>query len=62
MAGDNYYPQSGTDDWIGLFDSREEARSKVKEITDAKNKVYAYRIGDIKYDWYEIVDLYTWGS
>jgi hypothetical protein len=29
IAWHNYYPQSGTSDWIGCYSSYEEARSKV---------------------------------
>ena len=51
IAGDNYYPSSGTGDWIYSYETEEEAREKWEEIS-SKSK---YR-----YDWYEIVDLRDW--
>lgn len=59
-AGDTYYPNDGTGDWIASFDSREEAE---KQITLNKNisGVYkSYRINNNDYDWYVIVDLEEW--
>jgi len=44
MAGDNYYPQSDTRDWVGCFLTYEEAKSKVtfvenkRMITHGKQK------------------------
>lgn len=52
IAGDAYYPQSGTQDWIKTFVSEEEAESYVTKIKDWK-----YLIQDVEYDWYTIVDL-----
>ncbi len=54
IAGDNYHPQSGMDDWIARFDTYDEAAS---EITEDKFGNYVIRY--IKYDWYEIVNLET---
>jgi hypothetical protein len=45
IAGDNYYPDSGTKDWKGTYATYEEAEAALK---------------DIEYDWYEIVDLMLW--
>lgn len=39
IAGLNYYPQSGTSDWIGCYETREEAESMVKKILIPK-RVY----------------------
>lgn len=50
IAGDHYYPSAYTGDWIGCFETKEEAQEKWGEISKLK-----YR-----YDWYEIVDLRKW--
>ena len=72
LAGDKYYPQPCTDDWLGCFQTEQEARDQVKEvenkrtITRGKRKgeeevvSVSYQIGDSKYDWFEIVDLRKW--
>jgi hypothetical protein len=72
MAGDNYYPQSDTRDWIGCFSTYEEAKSKVtfiehkRTITNGKLKGQeeiigkSYQIDGINYDWWEIEDLEIW--
>ena len=72
MAGDVYYPEGGTDDWIGCFETFEEAHSKVstvehkRVITRGKNKGQeeitgkSYRIGERNFEWYDIVDLREW--
>jgi len=72
IAGDDYYPSHRTGDWIGCFETYEEARSQVEVkthhtyFTKGKNK------GEIKYtyescivngserDWYEIINLREW--
>lgn len=46
-AGDNYYPESGTDDWIGCFETYELAESHYLGL-------------EHKPDWYEIIDLRDW--
>jgi hypothetical protein len=72
IAGSGYYPQSGTDDWVGCFSSWDEARAQVKveEIHEYFSK--GPRKGQIKQtreqlfvngneeDWYDIVDLEEW--
>jgi hypothetical protein len=72
IAGAGYYPQSGTDDWIGCFNTYEEAKSKVSvketheyfsrgprkgEIKETRKH---YEIDGGEVDWYEIVDLEEW--
>ena len=49
-AGYNYYPASGTGDWIACYDTIEEATDKMNALENA----------DYSYDWYEIVDLKEW--
>jgi hypothetical protein len=50
IAGDNFYPEAYTGDWIECYETKEEAIEKWEEISKQK-----YR-----YDWYEIVDLRDW--
>jgi hypothetical protein len=47
IAGPNYYPSFGTEDWKKTFATREEA--------EAAKSVLAQ-----EYDWVEIVDLKQW--
>ena len=44
IAGEDYYPRQGDADWIGCFETYEEAKSKALEIKVQK-------------DWYEIIHL-----
>ena len=73
MAGDIYYPEGGTSDWIGCFETYEEAVSKVftvehkqRTITKGKLKVQeeitgkSYQIDGKNYDWWEVEDLQVW--
>lgn len=63
MAGNNYYPCSGTNDWIACFSTWEEANAAVtptENHIDKKRSIEYYIINDNKYDWFEIVDLSDW--
>lgn len=51
IAGYQYYPNSGTGDWVGTFTTEEEAEAKWKELKRGKYSCY---------DWYEIVNLTEW--
>lgn len=51
IAGENYYPNRGTGDWIGTFETHEEAEAKIKTVKD-KNRCLI--------EWYEIIDLREW--
>lgn len=53
-AGDQYYPRSGSSDWIGFFETYEEAKAKVIGTTKP------YIIDGTDYDWYDIIDLETY--
>ena len=57
IAGDNQYPESGTDDWKGCFETRQEAENQV-----CKHFVFGtkYSIAGKACDWYEVVDLREW--
>lgn len=54
MAGMNYYPMEGTNDWIGRYATLEEA----EEAAAALNREEEHDWRCI--DWVEIVDLRTW--
>jgi len=72
IAGLYYYPQTGTEDWIGTYSSQEDAEKEIKTIehtrtiTKGKRKgekeleYTRYQIKDSEYDWYEIIDLRDW--
>jgi hypothetical protein len=48
IAGFNYYPDFGTEDWKGTYSTYEEAEKALKDIEHSN------------YDWYRIVDLREW--
>jgi hypothetical protein len=50
IAGYDYYPGSGTSNWIATYDTKEEAE---KEWEYLKKEEYPF-------EWYEIVDLREW--
>lgn len=72
IAGDGYYPQSGTNDWVGCFENREQAEARVIKTQQHELFSRGPRKGQIKStseyysvdgnqrDWYEIVDLMEW--
>ena len=68
IAGHQYYPSSGTGDWIAFFDTYEEAKEEAIAVIVPKyhNKKFGdemvdkYSIRGANYDWYEIVDLRDW--
>lgn len=62
IAGEYYYPSNGTGDWIGCFETYEEALSQVKvEEYDFRGKIcHAYIVSGSERGWYEIVDLREW--
>lgn len=62
IAGENYYPCSGTEDWVAAFETKEEAETWIR--TDEKGKTQVKHRYNWKgasewnqVDWYEIVDL-----
>jgi hypothetical protein len=75
-AGDGYYPTSGTGDWIGCYETAEEAleqveykefhqyylKGKNKGEIKSTHKTYVVKgeFRDMKCDWYEIIDLRDW--
>lgn len=75
-AGDYYYPQSGTEDWVGIFATYEEASALISKTVEYDyfiqgprkgqikpgSKRELYKVGDRDVGWYEIVDLELWGK
>lgn len=67
IAGDNYYPGAGTDNWIARFSTKEEAKEQIYE--NPKDPNHYTGLGKFmivgnncnSFDWYEIVNLETWG-
>lgn len=71
-AGDGYYPQAGSDDWVDMFDTREEAErlirieqehdyfSKGPRKGQIRETRQVYFVNDKRVDWYEIIDLENW--
>jgi hypothetical protein len=49
IAGDKYYPQRGVGDWVGCYETIEDAE-----------KAYLQHQQEIHTDWYDIVDLRRW--
>jgi len=49
IAGDKYYPQYGVGDWVGCYETIEDAEKACLEYQKVR-----------KPDWYEIVDLRGW--
>ena len=72
IAGEDYYPSHRTGDWIGCFETYEEALSQIEVkkhhqyYTKGKNKgeikdtYESYVVNGSECDWYEIVDLREW--
>lgn len=68
IAGDQYYPSSRTGDWIACYETLEEAKEEVVNVTVPRyhNKKFGdemddkYSIRGAEYDWYSIVDLRDW--
>lgn len=61
IAGCNYYPERSDGDWIGFFDSQEEAEAciAVQEDCSMFGPQAKYRVNNSEYldDWYEIIDM-----
>lgn len=57
-AGEHLYPEAGDRDWIGTFETEEDAESYVKKVTAGGYEHYVIEGG--RYDWYKIIDLKRW--
>ena len=55
-AGDNYYPCSGTSDWIDAYDDKDEAIARAEEL-EKETRSYSE---DLRYDWVNVIDLANW--
>ncbi len=63
IAGDEYYPCEGTGDWIGRFETYEEANKKVEQVflgSRGGRDFFDYKIDGRSCSWYKIVNLETW--
>lgn len=72
IAGDNYYPQGGTEDWKGCYATREEAEARITFEEIPILFMHGKRKGEVKeiykrihldgypVDWYDVVDLEGW--
>ena len=48
IAGDHYYPQGDTSDWIGCFSTYKEAREQVESVTTHDYYARGKNKGEIK--------------
>ena len=72
VAGDQYYPERSDGDWVGFFDTYEEALTLVAEVKEdtffsrgprkgeVKSSKTYYKVDGRKRDWYEIINIETW--
>lgn len=72
IAGDNYYPQGGTEDWKGCYSTYEEAKARITIEETPIFFMQGKRKGQVKeiqkrtyldgyhIDWYDIIDLEEW--
>ena len=58
IAGEQYYPVSGTGDWIGCYETREEIENIIKK--NEYSGFYTINGSEHEYDWCDIVDLREW--
>ena len=60
IAGDECYPHP-TNDWVGFFETREEAEQHVSEMPNHWREAKITINGHYRnVDWYEIVDIENW--
>ena len=74
IAGDSYYPSSCDGDWVGMFETRQEAEELIQRETvheyfsrgprkgQIKSSSEKTTIRGIEVDWYDIIDLVYWDS
>jgi hypothetical protein len=63
IAGQDYYPGRKTDDWVGCYNTKEEAESHITKTSfEYKGRTLnTYKVNNIDpVDWYDIVDLEEW--
>jgi len=66
IAGHKYYPDRADGDWVGCYETREEAEEMMKYNL---GKVNPWQVAqhprygkNYSVDWYEIIDLRKWIS
>ena len=62
IAGKGFYPKQSTGDWVKTYSTYEEALSKVEDTCKGV-KAFCfdrYKINEMYYDWYSIIDLNKW--
>ena len=63
IANMNYYPGHGTSDWIGAFETREEAEKVIKEASEGGSSWHKYKfLTGAEADHAGVVDLQEWLS
>lgn len=55
IAGQTYYPERGSSNWIATYETMEEAEAQVTKITN-----HLFKINGEDYGWYNVVDLQPW--
>ena len=60
MAGYNYYPEYGVEDWIKTYHTRQSAEKDVQMIDAGSGSQYTISGFECTYDWYEVIDLRDW--
>lgn len=60
IAGYNYYPESGTNDWIDTFETLELLNSEIQPSKNEGCYENSVKIRGQVYDWHDIVDLRDW--
>ncbi len=61
IAGEQYYPSSGTDDWKGCYETIEEIMDLLKVDPEGWGSK-PVTINGTDYDWYYIIDLRVWAD
>jgi hypothetical protein len=68
IAGEQYYPDAGTGNWLGCFSTATEAERQVEKIDhyftgETRKHIVCdteYKINNTTYDWYRIINLNEW--
>lgn len=58
IAGDTYYPDKGTGNWIGCYETLEDIKNVI--VKNEYSGYYTINGSEDEYEWYEIVDLREW--
>lgn len=58
IAGDNYYPQIGSGNWIATFETMEEALAEIH--SEGEVDYGPYEIRNKIYDWAIVINLLDW--